>query len=424
MKSINEYLIMEPHFPNDNGERTDEVVGILLASALCGFAMTNFGNSELGKGIGATFAGIGAGFAKMFGFGKSDEKKKNDETDRKSRDDDKSDKKKEDEKKKKQDDEKKYKEEDSKSSSKSKKSGDKDNNAMNKILALIKKSNDNEKDVTKKKEIASRLKLLTACSFDENGNEIPMDKRLEKMKLALPTGTDFEEFKKSIIKDYEEVKDDPSFQKQLTAAAQSIKDSDVDTYVADAQTEARETWSQIAEEKKRQKEIDDEIKNIEKDLDIDPKEKDKKIAELTKEKNTSSKLFKDITDPDGKKSEAAQKAWDSYDTHTKALNARYDKIVKTQFELDEESDGLKKEYETANPDRKKEIDDKLKKIDGQYKELEKSLEENNHAWEELHGKYKDLSIAIESGDDDAINKAQRGFDKTKINSSKHLDSAD
>ena len=38
------------------------------------------------------------------------------------------------------------------------------------ILQLAKKSNDKEKDETAKKENESMIKLLTACSFDKDGN--------------------------------------------------------------------------------------------------------------------------------------------------------------------------------------------------------------------------------------------------------------
>ena len=75
MKSINEYLITEPHLQQDKGERTDEVVGVLLASSLLAYACAPIFNSEVGKGIGGFFAGLGS----LFGIGAKKDDKKDEE---------------------------------------------------------------------------------------------------------------------------------------------------------------------------------------------------------------------------------------------------------------------------------------------------------------------------------------------------------
>ena len=91
------------------------------------------------------------------------------------------------------------------------------------MLDMAKKNNQEEKDKTAQKENDQYLKLLVACSFDEKGEEIPFDQRAEKMKDALPEGTDFEEFKSKMQEKYNAVKDDENFKKQLQEQAANYK---------------------------------------------------------------------------------------------------------------------------------------------------------------------------------------------------------
>ena len=62
---------------------------------------------------------------------------------------------------------------------------------MNTLIMLAQKSNDKEKDETSKKKNQSMIDLLVACSYDKDGNEIPFDQRLEKMKdMVIYSATD------------------------------------------------------------------------------------------------------------------------------------------------------------------------------------------------------------------------------------------
>lgn len=121
------------------------------------------------------------------------------------------------------------------------------------LLDMAKKRNEEEKDKTTKKENDQYTKLLIACSFDKDGNEIPFDERVEKMKDALPEGTDFDEFKKKMQEKYDSVKDNEDFKKQLQDEAAKYKAGNYGDVLKAAKEDAKKTWSEIAKEKEEQK---------------------------------------------------------------------------------------------------------------------------------------------------------------------------
>ena len=71
---------------------------------------------------------------------------------------------------------------------------------------IARKSNQKEKDENTQKKNDAMIKLLTACSFDKDGNEIPLEQRLEKMKDTM-SPEQFESFKKEMTETYEKNKD-------------------------------------------------------------------------------------------------------------------------------------------------------------------------------------------------------------------------
>lgn len=265
-KSLKEHLLTEPLEPDFQGKRTDEVVGLLLAGSLLAYACGSLFDPK--KSAIGTF---------LFGLGERVKKGK-DNKDKDSKD---------------------TKDKDNKDT---KTKTDEDRESYNRLLLLAKKSNETEKDSTTKKENESMLKLLTACSFDKNGNEIPFDQRLEKMKDALPEGTDFESFKKDMQAKYDKVKDDPEFKKQLEKAGKDIKEGDLEKFITDAKTDARKTWGEIEKQKEEQKKVDEEIKELEKRLqnasNQEKKELESKLKEKKsklKEKEKTNSIFGSIT---------------------------------------------------------------------------------------------------------------------------------
>ena len=67
----------------------------------------------------------------------------------------------------------------------SKNKDSKDKETFNSLLMLAKQSNEKEKNENEKKKNDSMLKLLIACSFDKDGNEIPVEERIDKMKDSM-----------------------------------------------------------------------------------------------------------------------------------------------------------------------------------------------------------------------------------------------
>ena len=168
-------------------------------------------------------------------------------------------------------------------------------NVTSALLMLAKKANDNEKDETKKKENASMIKLLTACSFDENGEEIEFDKRLDRLKDIVPE-EQFNALKDKLTKVYEENKDSDDFKKALEQAKKDITEKDVNQYISEAKEEAKKSWKEIKEQQAKQKELDDEIAKLEKELEDatgDDKKsiKDKLTTARQEQENTYSSSF-------------------------------------------------------------------------------------------------------------------------------------
>ena len=184
MKSFSQF-IAEPN--NSQEADVNEIIGILLASACLAYAVAPiFGSmaemvkakKDKGDNGGSTFWD--------FLMRRSDKKKEEKEE-------------------------------------KSKADADKQNNeAFNSLLMMAKKSNQKEKDDNTKKKNDAMLKLLTACSFDKDGNEIPVEERINKMKDTM-SPEQFEAFKKDMTETYEKNKDNPDFKDALIKAKSNIK---------------------------------------------------------------------------------------------------------------------------------------------------------------------------------------------------------
>lgn len=360
MKNINEYLLTEPLNTKYKGERTDEVIGLLLASSLLAFACYPL-FTEKGP-IGGFFANLSSWFSK--------EKKKNDN---------------DNDEGKKNKDEKNISWNDWLNNIDDNDGNDYSEN-YNKLLALTKTMNDKEKDETVKKENESMIKLLTACSFDKDGNEIPFDQRMEKMKDILPEDTDFEKFKKDMEDKYNKVKNDPKFKEQMAQAAKSIKDGDVEEFVKNAKSEAKETWAQIDKVKKEQAKIDDEIAELEaKVKNSSSEEKEKIKSQLEEKKSLKDKIKEKIST-----------TTDTIATTlglTKADNINGESSHKTQTsgkddepdpnkDLQDLKDQLKKEDKDRTKEWQQKLDDekdpdKKKKLENDWVEEEKRKNKEN-----------------------------------------------
>ena len=157
---------------------------------------------------------------------------------------------------------------------------------FNKLMMIAKEANKKEEDENQKKKNDSMMKLLTACSFDKDGNEIPLEDRLDKMKDVLPPDTDIEAWKKEMEEGYNKIKDDPKFKKDLEEAAKSVKSADLDKYVEDAKKEAKQTLKEVEDKKK---EIEEQKKELER---IEQESKDA-AGQKAKELNNQKESIKD-----------------------------------------------------------------------------------------------------------------------------------
>lgn len=235
MKNFSQ-IITEPNV--DKRSDTNEVVGLLLASSVLAWTC-----KPLLDGIGQKIAKSAEKSAKegfsfwdwMFGRDKKDNKDNKD----------------------------------------NKRGGEKDKKAFNTALMIAKQSNEKEKNANEKAKNDSMIKLLTACSFDKDGNEIPVEERINKMKDTM-SPEQFEAFKKDMINTYEKNKDNQDFKDALAKA--NIKPEDYDKMLDDAKKEAKATLEQLDKEKKEIDEYKQKLDDLEKQM---KGEKDKdKLEEL------------------------------------------------------------------------------------------------------------------------------------------------
>lgn len=157
----------------------------------------------------------------------------------------------------------------------------KNNEVFNSLLMMARKSNENNKNANEKKKNESMIKLLTACSFDKDGNEIPLEDRIDKMKDSM-SPEQFKAFKKDMTDTYEKNKDNQDFKDALKKAKDNIKPEEYDKMIEEAKKEAKTTLDQLDKEKEEIEKHEEEIKKLEDEINGGD-EKDKEIRELKKQ---------------------------------------------------------------------------------------------------------------------------------------------
>lgn len=301
------------------------------------------------------------------------------------------------------------------------------------LMTMAKKANDEEKDKTKKAENEALFDLMSACSYDENGNEIDMEKRLDKMKGMV--GEDkWESFKADMTKKFEENKDNEEFQKAMEKAKNNITKEDAEAFVTSAKERAKTTLEKVEKEKQEQAEVDKDIADLQAEIDKEKQNSVFKPEENEKLKELVEKLKKRQEDRDNlaKNSIAGQAA-------PTAVNNALDVQKKT-----EEFENAKKEHDNAA----KEIEDLKKSLEGkdkdstEYKDIEKQIESKQNALADLKKKMDDAETAKrdaeakvssgggepgkepESGDDDIDNEYNSSEDKTNYDDVDNTDEDD
>lgn len=159
-----------------------------------------------------------------------------------------------------------------------------DNEAFNKLMMIARKSNQKEKDENTQKKNDAMIKLLTACSFDKDGKEIPLDQRLEKMKDTM-SPEQFESFKKEMTETYEKNKDNQEFKDAVAKEAAKITPETYEKALEDAKKEAKATLEQLAKEKEEIEKWEKELADMEAAAKgEDDEDKKKKLEEEIKAK--------------------------------------------------------------------------------------------------------------------------------------------
>ena len=252
------------------------------------------------------------------------------------------------------------------------------------LMAMAKKANDEEKDKTKKAENEALFDMMSACSYDKDGEEIPMEERLEKMKDMV--GEDkWESFKADTTKKFEENKDNEEFQKAMEKAKNNITKEDAEAFVKSAKERAKTTLEKVEKEKQEQAQVDKDIADLQAEIDKEKQNSVFKPEENEKLKELVDKLKKRQEDRDNlaKNSIAGQAA-------PTAVNNALDVQKKT-----EEFENAKKEHDNAA----KEIEDLKKSLEGkekdstEYKDIEKQITDKQNALADLKKKMDDAEKA-------------------------------
>ena len=335
-----------------------------------------------------------------------------------------------------------------------------DTGMFNKLLMIAKKSNQKEKDENAKKKNDTLLKLLIASSFDKDGNEVPLDKRIENLKGNM-TPEQFEAFKKDMTETYEKNKDNQEFKDALKKAHDNIKPEDYDKMMGDMKKEASETLTQLEKEKKEiedfEKELADlenELKNKQKELKKDEdsgegdsgegdsgeggeKNESKLKAFINKLKDKISNLRANppqsmvaavtgvaVGATSGDQGEPQQEPKEEPKEEPKQLTKEEIDAKHKEIEDDykEKSKNLEKEYDQKEKDLEKEYKDKIdaEKDEDKKKDLEKELKDKKEANEaEWMKKEKALSAAKNKAKDEVDDNDEHDTEKDETKKGKY-----
>lgn len=279
-----------------------------------------------------------------------------------------------------------------------------DNKIFNDLLILSRKANQKEKDENAKKKNDAMIKLLTACSFDKDGNELPIDERIGKMKDNM-SDDQFEAFKKDMLDTYEKCKDDVKFKDALNKEREKITPETYEKAMEDAKKEAKATLEQLEKEREEIEEHEAKLKEIEEQLkNADGDEKKELTAQLEKEKqNAPQTLVGSATGVDSAGENTTTGNEDGNEGKKKTKEEIDDEHDKIKKDYKEKSDKLTQEYQEKidnekDPDKKKELEDEWQK-----KETQLSAEKNK------------AMDALDDNDDHDTEKDETKQGKYKVN---------
>ena len=132
------------------------------------------------------------------------------------------------------------------------------------LLALATAANENEKDPDKKAENESLINLISASTYDENGETIPVEQREAKLK-ELVGDENWDSFKKDMEDKQKSINTD-ELKKSLEKAQKELKPEDAKKMLENQKTIAKAAHEKIKKEKEEQKKIDNEIAELQKQI--------------------------------------------------------------------------------------------------------------------------------------------------------------
>jgi hypothetical protein len=248
------------------------------------------------------------------------------------------------------------------------------------LMTIAKKANEEEKDKTNKAKNDAMLDILAACTYDKNGEEIPMENRLEKMKDIVGENN-WEEFKADIEKTYNKNKDNKDFLKALENAKNNVTKEDAESFVDTAKKQAKTTLEKVEKEKKEQAEIDKDIEDLQKEID-----KENQNSMFKPEENEK---LKELVDKLKKRQEDREKL----SQNSVIGQAAPEAVANAQEEL------AKKEKELADKHTKDKEDEDKKSKDSQESDEDKESEDEYNKEGNDKNNYDDVDNTEDDQDD-------------------------
>jgi len=145
---------------------------------------------------------------------------------------------------------------------------------MEAMAAMAAAANENETDEDKKKKNAAMIDIITASTYGDDGEPLPMDERLKKMKglVGEDNWESFEADYKEMTKDL----DDKKVEEELKKAKKQLKPEYIKELQDNQKKRAKEATERIAKENKEREDLEKELEELKKD----PEANKDKIKEL------------------------------------------------------------------------------------------------------------------------------------------------
>ena len=163
---------------------------------------------------------------------------------------------------------------------------------LNKSLIVAKKANKNTKDSKEKEQNEKLIKVLSASSYDKDGNEVPAEKRGQILTQLL-SKDELKDLKSKVDKDYEKIDNKKEFSENIKKAKNNISSSELEEFTKTAKAHAKEKKLEIPKEEPKKEESKKEEPKKEESKKEEPKKEESKKEEPKKEESKKEEPKKD-----------------------------------------------------------------------------------------------------------------------------------